>query len=298
MQYGKTSEGVAERAAFVVSAMLALGAPSSSLADILSNGPVVTHPGQGAGGASASAVQTTIGLNFYGITCDGEANTRVADDVVVPSGETWTVEAIRFLGFVSGSGTSTSTIKGVTLRVWDGVPGAGGQIVWGDVTTNLLAGEAFTNTYRTLDTNLVDPLRPVFQLVCITPGLVLTGGKAYWLDYQYQLSGPGLGRVPIVTLLGQLGKPGGNARWHSPATGWTVIDDVQGQDMAFEVQYSTSGAGPCYPDCDSSGALNIDDFICFQTYFAIGDPYADCDASGGLNIDDFICFQTYYAIGC
>jgi len=58
------------------------------------------------------------------------------------------------------------------------------------------------------------------------------------------------------------------------------------------------GSTACYPDCDLSGTLNIDDFICFQTFFAIGDPYADCDASGNLNIDDFICFQTFYAIGC
>ncbi len=55
---------------------------------------------------------------------------------------------------------------------------------------------------------------------------------------------------------------------------------------------------PCYPDCDGSGSLAIDDFICFQTLFAIGDPSADCDASGSLSIDDFICFQTFFAIGC
>ncbi len=54
----------------------------------------------------------------------------------------------------------------------------------------------------------------------------------------------------------------------------------------------------CYPDCDGNGTLNIDDFICFQTFYAIGDKYADCDGSGSLNIDDFICFQTFYAIGC
>jgi hypothetical protein len=58
------------------------------------------------------------------------------------------------------------------------------------------------------------------------------------------------------------------------------------------------GTPPCYADCDGSGTLNIDDFICFQTFFAIGDPYADGDGSGGLNIDDFICFQTFYALGC
>ncbi len=57
-------------------------------------------------------------------------------------------------------------------------------------------------------------------------------------------------------------------------------------------------AAGCYPDCDASGTLDIDDFICFQTFFALGDPYADCDGSGTLDIDDFICFQTFFAIGC
>lgn len=54
----------------------------------------------------------------------------------------------------------------------------------------------------------------------------------------------------------------------------------------------------CYPDCDDSGALDIDDFVCFQTLYAVGDPQADCDESGGLDIDDFICFQTHYGVGC
>ncbi len=57
-------------------------------------------------------------------------------------------------------------------------------------------------------------------------------------------------------------------------------------------------AAPCKPDCDASGELNIDDFICFQTTYAIGDMAADCDGDGQLLIDDFICFQTAYAIGC
>ncbi len=69
------------------------------------------------------------------------------------------------------------------------------------------------------------------------------------------------------------------------------VDDVQ----LFALGCPTSG---CYADCDSSGTLAIDDFICFQTLFAIGDPYADCDSSGTLNIDDFICFQTFFALGC
>jgi hypothetical protein len=55
---------------------------------------------------------------------------------------------------------------------------------------------------------------------------------------------------------------------------------------------------PCYPDCDGNGILDINDFICFQTFYAISDPYADCDNNGILDINDFICYQTFYAIGC
>ncbi len=54
----------------------------------------------------------------------------------------------------------------------------------------------------------------------------------------------------------------------------------------------------CYADCDGDGALTIDDFICFQTQFALGDKQSDCDEDGFLSIDDFICYQTYFAIGC
>jgi hypothetical protein len=54
----------------------------------------------------------------------------------------------------------------------------------------------------------------------------------------------------------------------------------------------------CYADCDANSQLNIDDFICFQTLYALGDPLADCDADGTLTIDDFFCFQTAFAVGC
>jgi hypothetical protein len=71
--------------------------------------------------------------------------------------------------------------------------------------------------------------------------------------------------------------------------GWVNLDDAN---------HFVGFAPACYPDCDADGFLTIDDFICFQTYFAVSDPYADCDADGVLTIDDFICFQTYFAIGC
>ncbi len=84
------------------------------------------------------------------------------------------------------------------------------------------------------------------------------------------------------------------------ACGSNVVYQVEVKDRAGNA--ALSGVREfdvlAYADCDASGGLSIDDFICFQTFFALGDLYADCDASGGLSIDDFICFQTYFAIGC
>ena len=58
------------------------------------------------------------------------------------------------------------------------------------------------------------------------------------------------------------------------------------------------GGAACYPDCNGDGALNLGDFGCFQTKFALGDPYADCNGDGNLNLGDFGCFQTKFALGC
>jgi len=58
--------------------------------------------------------------------------------------------------------------------------------------------------------------------------------------------------------------------------------------------------GPaCIADCESDGTLNIDDFVCFMTSYALADlTKADCDGDGVLTIDDFICFQTAFVLGC
>jgi len=63
-------------------------------------------------------------------------------------------------------------------------------------------------------------------------------------------------------------------------------------------------AAECYANCDGSliaPALNVNDFICFQNRFGLGDPYTNCDGSTippVLNVNDFICFQIKFAQGC
>jgi hypothetical protein len=66
----------------------------------------------------------------------------------------------------------------------------------------------------------------------------------------------------------------------------------------------TSGATPCYANCDGSTVapiLNANDFQCFLGKFAAGDAAANCDQSSAppvLNANDFQCFLTKFATGC
>ncbi|MBL9030377.1 MAG: hypothetical protein JNM80_01545 [Phycisphaerae bacterium] len=62
--------------------------------------------------------------------------------------------------------------------------------------------------------------------------------------------------------------------------------------------------GLCYPNCDGSTIspyLNVNDFVCFNNLFAVGDPRANCDRSTTpptMNVNDFICFNENFAAGC
>lgn len=54
----------------------------------------------------------------------------------------------------------------------------------------------------------------------------------------------------------------------------------------------------CPGDFDENGSLDIDDFVAFQAYYAIGSAAADLNDDAELNIDDFVLMQVLYAFGC
>ncbi|MER2600278.1 MAG: proprotein convertase P-domain-containing protein, partial [Caldilineales bacterium] len=219
-------------------------APAALLYD---NGPLVTHPGGGAGGADASALQDAI-LGTYGFGHAVSSGFRVADDFTVPAGG-WNISQITFFAYQTGS-TTTSTINAVNLRIWDGVPGQpGSNVVFGDTTTNRLASSTWSNDYRVLQTALTGNTRPIMADV-VTVNMMLPAGT-YWLDWQTGgtlASGPW---APPVSILGQTGKPGANAMQFDGAA-WVPVEDTGAsgtaaypQDFPFLVEGTPAVAGNC-----------------------------------------------------
>ena len=144
------------------------------------NGPLVTHPGGGAGGADASALQTTLGMNTLGAGHQFLLGYSMADDFTVTDTGGWDVQTITFFAYQTGSSTA-STITGVYVQIWNGAPNAGGSVIWGDLTTNRLASTAWANIYRVTDTTMSSNNRPVMADIA-TIGTTLAAGT-YWLQW-------------------------------------------------------------------------------------------------------------------
>ncbi|HET9048340.1 MAG TPA: GEVED domain-containing protein [Chiayiivirga sp.] len=212
-------------------------APSALLYD---NGPLVTDVGAGSGGLDVSALQTAAGATTYGSNVSSANGFRVADDFVVPAGG-WTVDTVTVYAYQTGS-TTTSTMTAANLQIWNGPPGqAGSTVVFGDTTTNRMAGTAFSNIYRTLDTDLANSQRPIMAVV-VTVGTTLPAGT-YWVDWQLSgslASGPW---APPVTIAGAVGAPGANALQYDGTAWVAAVDGSTAQDYPFVIDGSGSGGG-------------------------------------------------------
>ena len=213
-------------------------APEAVLYD---NGPLVTNPGAGAGGADASALQTALGLGTYGFGNQASAGNRVADDFTV-GGSGWLISNITFFGYQTGS-TTTSTFTAVNLRIWDGPPNVGtSMVVFGDTTTNRLVSSTWSNIYRVLDTGLLDTARPTMANVVAINTFLPAG--TYWLDWQAAgslASGPW---APPVSILGQTGKPGANALQYT-TTGWAAVTDPSPGGTPQDFPFIVEGLADC-----------------------------------------------------
>ena len=154
--------------------------------------------------------------------------------------------------------------------------------------------------------------------------LDVAGNKIYWTDYVVDvLQRANLSDGSNIETLWSAGSnknPGGIALdLGAGKIYWGADDDVMihtasirrmnldGSDQeviisdlgsVMELEVAGPGVEPCYPDCNGDGVLNLSDFGCFTTRFALGEPYSDCNGDGIRNLADFGCFTTKFALGC
>jgi hypothetical protein len=229
------------RAKILLGTLMLAAAAAPAQAQIYSNGPLVTHPGAGAGGADVSALQqSNLGMNLLGVGAQQSVGNSVADDFLLASAHD--ITSFRFFTYQTGS-SLTSSLTGLFFQVWTGRPGDGGsQVIFGDLVTNRLTDTGFTGIYRTTNTTLGNTQRPIMYVDGAVT-LQLAAGS-YWVQWQMTgsiNSGPW---VPPVTILGQTVT--GDARQLTP-NGWQdVMDNGSNtrQGLPFEVYGTRTAAVP------------------------------------------------------
>lgn len=225
--------------AFAPVAGIAASAPTAIIYD---NGPFQTGTTSKSGvaapaGAQWSEVQNNGGNFTQSNTVAGSAaaqgSFRLADNFVVPVGETWTINSVITFGYLTGGGATTPFTAG-TLQIWNGRPGdTGSTVIFGDTTTNRLASSTDTNTFRIFNSAYPSPgvatgtTRRIWQnTLAVSPGLVLTAGN-YWIDWATTVNGTATTAhfSPTTTIVDTRGTPLANAR-QSNAGVWADIVDI------------------------------------------------------------------------
>lgn len=113
--------------------------------------------------------------------------------------------------------------------------------------------------------------------------------------------------VDLTTIASPLYSSGGAVAFTTPLTGFRLFGGGgAGNVGAFDnINIAQGGlpspptcSTPCYANCDGTGGLTANDFVCFLTAYNNGASYANCDGVGGLTANDFVCFLTAYNNGC
>ncbi len=235
---------VAQSAESSVDAIVSFGTPDISVngtneGTLYSNGPYYNV----AGTPNVSLLENvTLGMTTLGAGHAASAAIRVADDWVVT--ENVVVESIQFYAYQTGS-TTTSTINGMTLAIWDGPPSdPSSSMIWGDQFEDVWSSSEFSGAYRASETTPTDTSRPIMISTANTAGLELAPGT-YWLDWDASgslASGPW---APPIAILGELNT--GNAMQFLPDSGgWAELLDgatLTGLGLPFEVNGEVVIAG-------------------------------------------------------
>jgi subtilisin-like proprotein convertase family protein len=224
------------------------------------NGPIETSPG-------ASTLQnSSLGMNFLGFGHQQAASNSIADDFMLTSD--FSLNEITFYAYQTGS-TTTSTITGVTLQIWDGVPGAAGSnVVWGDTSTNILSSTTWSGVYRDSETSVGDTNRPIMEVTVSTLGFIGTANTTYWLDWNVDGtlgSGPW---APPVTIIGQ-STTGNGLQSLDGRTTWSSAEDsgtLTQQGFPFQL------TGILFTQCATDNPQPIDDFTPVTSVVTLTQP--------------------------
>lgn len=196
----------------------------------------------------ATVSNTTTGVGGQ-ITATG--GNRIADDFTIPAGQSWDITKLTFYAYQTGYTGATSPFTELHVRIQNAIPSNGAsQIVFGDLTTNVLIATSDGMMYRVPNTSTPAPgttpelNRKIFKLEAAV-NLTLPAGT-YWIEWQ-QLATGGSNFSPASAVPNVRTMPGYNAiQWVESTSTWNPLIDTGNPstaedvalDMPFKIDYT------------------------------------------------------------
>lgn len=189
------------------------------------------------------APNSTLGSSGHFNTAQSN-NFALADDFVVPAGETWNISSLEFLGYQTNYAGTTIPIDALRVQIWNGDPSLGtSTVLVGDLTTNVLntasSGEEFV--YRTATATTTT--RKVWKFTASLTASLPAG--TYWIEYQVHALNDASIFFPPVTILNTPTNPAWNAKQRNVTTWAGLVDAGSGgnQSLPFRINGAILGLG-------------------------------------------------------
>ncbi len=223
---------------FLGSIMIATAVNGQTL--LVNTASLVTHPGQGPGGADVSATQTGLGATLYGSGQNRATGYWMSSKIVVPASG-WNVDSLITYGYQTGSSTA-STFTGLYCYIGaDSSSKPSSTVVIGSKTTNAMVSSTFSNIYRLPNATapFTDATRPIMKMKSTLTGTLAAG--TYWVTWNATgslASGPW---NPPATVLGNLVTGTGTSDFQfvptaTPVPAWNpVMDGTSAQGLPFKL---------------------------------------------------------------
>ena len=172
---------------------------------------------------------------------------RLADDFVVPVGQTWNITNFAFFCYQTSFAGSAPPINVLRVQIFNGDPAAGGTLVAGNMTTNVYdaanSGEAFMYRISNTSIPIAGPTGTSRKIWRVRANITasLTAGT-YWVVYQgHAINDASFFMIP-VTIVNSRGGAAANAKQLTVSSGiWANYLDLGipasapdvPQDMSF-----------------------------------------------------------------
>lgn len=183
---------------------------------------------------------TTESNTNSGYTANKSSDITLADDFTVPTGQSWTITDVSFFGYQTGAASTPSPFTELYIRIWRGSPAvAGSTVVFGNMTTNRLAGSTDARSYRIFNTLYPTPSAPgttrkIWKVrATVSPALTLPAGT-YWVEWASTVTGGGAHFYVPVTVVGTRQTVGANALQYISGA-WSPTIDSGNPDSAPDV---------------------------------------------------------------